>query len=149
MLAIALAAGIPCHAQAESEGQERLAYQELARIRLLCGPGLSYREYRDALAQPREYVRLLRGNSENVVALRGAMGYYEKALTLWSLETDSEFPLDSLRADEPKGADVLNQCPDIPRFHYKERDQIYVRDAVACMWRKAADALDRVPGERR
>jgi|GEM_PF-2676621 len=153
VLGIALIAGLPCRpardARAESMGQERLAYLELARIRALCGPELSYRAYRDALAQPREYVGLLKGGSASVVLLRGAMGYYEKALALWSLETDSEFPLDSLRTDEPKGAEVLEQCPGIPRFHYKERDQIYVRDAVACMWRKAADALDRTPVELR
>ena len=153
LLGIVLIAGVLCRpapdARAESRGQEHLAYLELTRIRSLCGPELSYRAYRDALARSREYVGLLKGGSQNVLLLREAMGYYEKALTLWSLETDSEFPLDSLRTDESRGADILEQCPAIPRFHYKTRDQIYVRDAVACMWRKAADTLDQAPDELR
>lgn len=132
----------------ESKGQERLAYYELTRIRSLSKPGITYREYRDALVRPREYVGLLTdGSSETVGLLRKAMGYYNQALDIWGLEAVSDFPVDSLRTDEPHGAAILKECPNISRFHYKERDQIYVLDAVDCLWNKAADVLGRVPAD--
>jgi hypothetical protein len=154
VLWLILAAGVfglqPHEARSdESVGQERMAYYRLSLLRSLSKPGAGFQEYRDALIQAREYVGLLRdGSSGKVALLRKAMSYYEKAYAVWTLQTDSEFPVDSLRTDEPAGAEILEQCPDIPRFHYKERDQIYVQDAVSCMWRKAADLLDKAPTDQ-
>ena len=133
----------------ESVGQERAAYLELSRVRALSKPGVTFNDYRNALVPAREYVGLLRGSDATTTLLRQAMGYYEQALSVWSLQTDNEFPVDSLRTDEATGAAILGQCPGIPRFHYKERDQIYVKDAVDCMWRQAAERLDRAPGDLR
>lgn len=134
----------------ESVGQERLAYLELTRVRSLSTPGVTYQEYRDSLVPAREYVAMLRdGSSATVQLLRKAIGYYEQALTVWRLQADSEFPVDSLRSDEPEGAAIVKQCPDISRFHYKWRDQIYVKDAVDCIWRKAAEVLDSAPAALR
>jgi hypothetical protein len=125
-----------------------MAYYRLTLLRSLSKPGSSYQEYREALVQAREYVGLLRDGPSGKVALLGkAMSYYEQAFTVWTLQADSESPVDSLRTDEPNVADILKQCPGIPRFHYKERDQIYVQDAVACIWRKAADLLDQAPAD--
>jgi len=149
VLVIGTLAGSPQAAWSyESKGQERLAYYELTRIRSLSKPGITYREYRDALVRPREYVGLLTdGSSETFGLLRKAMGYYDQALYIWGLRAVSDFPVDSLRTDEPNGAAILKECPTISRFHYKERDQIYVLDAVNCLWNKAADLLERVPSD--
>ncbi|MDA8429448.1 MAG: hypothetical protein M0T70_09360 [Geobacteraceae bacterium] len=133
----------------ESVAQERVAYLELTKVRALSKAGVTYNDYRNALVPARDYVGLLRGSDATVTLLRQAMGYYEQALSVWSLQTDSEFPVDSLRTDEPQGAAILGQCPGIPRFHYKERDQIYVKDAVDCIWHLAAELLDRAPGDLR
>lgn len=131
----------------ESVGQERLAYNELNRVRSISTSEASFNDYLNALVTAREYVGLLRGSDATVVLLRQVMSYYEQALAVWSLQADSEFPVDSLRTDEPNGASILKQCPGIPRFHYKERDQIYVKDAVGCIWHKAAVLLDSAPAE--
>lgn len=135
----------PAVSTGESLGQERLAYLELSRVRSLSTSNITYKGYRDALVTPREYVGLLRGSDATVVLLRKVMGYYEQALSVWSLQVDSEFPVDSLRTDEPAGAATLKECPDIARFHYKERDQIYVKDSVDCILHKAAVLLDEAP----
>ncbi len=129
----------------ESLSQERLAFLELSRVRSLSTSNITYKGYRNALVTPREYVGLLSGSDATVVLLRKVMGYYEQALSVWSLQVDSEFPVDSLRTDEPEGAMILKECPDIARFHYKERDQIYVKDSVDCILQKASVLLDEAP----
>lgn len=131
-----------------SAGQERLAYLELNRVRVLSTSGVTFNDYRNALIPAREYVGLLRDDSSATVALlRQTMGYYEQALAVWSLQADNEFPVDSLRTDEPSGADILRQCPGISRFPYKGREQIFVKDAVDCIWRQATELLERAPVE--
>ncbi len=134
----------------ESIGQERIAYYELSRVRAMSKPGVTFEEYRKALEPARLYVGLLRNSSSTTVPLlRKAMSYYEQALSVWSQQADSQFPVDSLRTDEPNGAAILRQCPEVPRFHYRDRDQIYVKDAVECIWRQAAELLDKAPAELR
>ncbi len=129
----------------ESVGQVRVAYQELNRVRSKSTSNITFNDYRNALVSAREYVRMLRGSDATVATLRQVMSYYEQALTVWSLQADSEFPVDSLRTDEQNGAAILKQCPNIARFHYKNRDQIYVKDAVDCIWHQAAELLERMP----
>jgi len=149
LLATGVAASLPSQAAGESVPQERLAYLELTRVRPLCSPNAGYPAYRDALRSAREYVWLLRDGSANVELLRKAMDYYEEAFDVWNLQADNDFPVDSLRTDEANGAAILKQCPDIARFHYKWRDQIYVKDAVSCLCGKAAAILDQAPAELR
>lgn len=146
-----LMAGIPCWADSavESEGQLRLTYYALNRLRSVSRPGASFRDYREAVARARQYVGLLRGDGAGVQELRAVMTSYERALTLWALREESESAVDSLRSDRPEGEALLRECPDIPRFHRKGRDQIYVLDGVACIWAKAAEQLDRVPAALR
>lgn len=133
----------------ESIGQKRMAFLELSRVRSISTSGISYKDYRDALIPARESVSLLRDSDATVTLLRQTMSYYEQALMIWGLQEDSEFPVDSLRTDEPNGAAILNQCPDIARFHYKQRDQIYVKDAVNCIWHLTAELLETAPIEIR
>lgn len=134
----------------ENVGQEHLAYLELSRIREQSKPGVTYQDYKDALVRGREFVSLLPDDSSTTVGLlKKAMSYYEQTLVVWTFQADSEFPVDSLRTDEPNGAAILKMCPDISRFHHKQRDQVYVKDAVECIWHKAADQLDEVPSKIR
>jgi len=133
----------------ESVGQERVAYLQLTRLRTLSTSGGSYGEYKDAVGEARMYVELLRGSDATVSLLRRAMSYYEQALSVWGLQADSPSAVDSLRSDQPVGAGILVQCPDIARFPYKQREQIYVKDALNCLWRIAADVLAKAPDNLR
>lgn len=146
-----LLAAAPCGADSsvESEGQLRLGYHALNRLRSMSRPGVSFRDYREAVGRAREYVGLLRGDGADVQELRLVMARYERALNLWSLREESDSAVDSLRSDRPEGEALLRECPGIPRFHRKGRDQIYVLDGVACFWEKAAEQLDRVPAALR
>ena len=131
----------------ESIGQMQAAYAELSRLQALSTPGLTYQNYREAVTRAREEVALLRDESnEGDRLLRSVMAYHEQALAVWKLQADSDAAVDSLRNDEAVGAAIVAQCPDVPRFHYKWREQIYVQDAVACLWNKAAEELRKVPG---
>lgn len=129
----------------ESVGQERLAYHELNRIRSLSKSNVDYKDYKKALESPRLYVSLLHGPETTVTLLHKVMSYYEQALSVWSLRADSELPVDSLNTADPNGAAILRQCPDITRYNILERDQVYVLDAVKCIWNQADELLNRAP----
>lgn len=133
----------------ESVGQQRLAYQQLVLLRSLSRPGVSYGEYRQAVVRTRQYVALLRGDSPGVALLREAMATYERALHVWSLKEESQYLVDSLRTDQSEGGAILGLCPGISRFRYKFREQIFVTDAVNCVWGKAALLLEQVPEDVR
>lgn len=150
LLATGFAAALPSQAAGESVPQERLAYLELTRVRALSQAGADYRAYREALERARQYVELLPdGSSVNADLLRKALAYYERSSFLWARQVASDFPVDSLRTDEPDGASILEQCPDVARFRYKFREQIYVKNALECIWGKAAALLDQAPSELR
>lgn len=148
-VAVMLLAGRPAGTMAaESAGQERMAYLELSRLRSLSTPGISYTEYRDAVARAQGQMGLLRdSSSRSVDKLKAAMAYYDQALAVWRLQAEADPPVDSLRTDEADGAAIIGQCPGIPTFHRKSRDHIMVQDAVACLWRQAASILDEAPAE--
>lgn len=154
LLGMMVVSGVLCRPQfavgaTESVGQQRLAYQQLSLVRALSRPGVSYAQYRDAVARARQYVGLLKGEGQGVVFMRRAMATYERALHVWSLKEESQYPVDSLRTDQPEGDAILGLCPAIPRFPYKFREQIYVVDAVNCIWGLAAQLLEQVPEDVR
>jgi len=130
----------------ESTGQIRMAYFELSRLQALSTSNVPYKDYRSALERAKEKVDLLRDESfPGVGVLRKALAYDEQALAVWRLQADSDYPVDSVRSDEAVGASIIAECPGVSRFHNKGRDQVYVQDAVACLWRKAAEALNGMP----
>jgi hypothetical protein len=130
----------------ESAGQIRVAYFELSRLQALSTSNVSYKDYRSAFERAKGQVNLLRdGSLPGVEVLRKALAYDEQALAVWRLQADSDFPVDSIRTDEAVGAAVIAECHGVSHFHNKGRDQVYVQDAVACLWRKAAEALNSMP----
>jgi hypothetical protein len=133
----------------EIVAQERPAYYELNRVRSKSRLDAGYNEYKSAVISARVYVGLLRDSYATASLLRQVMGYYEQALSVWSLRAESELPVDSLNADEPNGIAIINQCPDIRHNNILERDQIYVLDAVKCYWDQAAKLMDSAPVELR
>lgn len=155
LLLILVLTGIPCWLAdtamaGESTGQIRMAYFELSRLQTLSAGNVPYKDYRSAVELAKKQVALVWDDSyPGVKVLRKALAYHEQALAVWRLQADSDFPVDSLRTDEAVGAAIIAECPDIPRFHKKGRDQVYVQDAVACLWRKAAAVLNGMPSEQR
>lgn len=130
----------------ESEGQLRMVYAELYQLQTLSVRGVAYKNYRSAVERAKKQVALLRdASSPGEEVLRTALTYHKKALAIWQLQADSDFPVDSLRTDEAVGAALIAECPGIPTFHYKERDQFYVQDGVDCLWRKAEQVLNSMP----